>query len=136
MDYQELIHTSDAILRYYPEWKIVHHRFLRTAPSHAFREVLLKGLELLKDGRADKWLSDDRENKSLVEEDAAWVDEFFAPMAFATGWKCWAMLLPESSRAEMTLRRLVRMTERTKLKFQVFVDDIMALDWLKGQDMT
>ena len=67
-----LIQNGYANLIYYPDSKIVHHTFLKPISGAEFRCVLDMGAETLEKNQASKWLSDDRANLALPEDDTVW----------------------------------------------------------------
>jgi hypothetical protein len=90
-----IIDNESASLWYHPEAGIVHHEFKKYMWGEAFRGVLDKGLEQMKEHGATKWLSDDRANSALQPADADWALNDWAPRAAAADWKYWAIVLPD-----------------------------------------
>src|SRR5580765_1618299 len=82
-------------LRFHPQDKIVHHELRAYVHGSAFRNILDKGLDAFKKYGANKWLSDDRGNNALTQEDAQWAQNDWAPRVIASGWKFWAVVMPE-----------------------------------------
>jgi len=57
---------------YYPDKKIIHHEMHKYTHGQIFRDALMAGLEAMKKYRAQKWLSDDRNNPALDTADTDW----------------------------------------------------------------
>ena len=127
---QALIETPFATLWYYPAERIVHHQIHKFIFGAAFRDLLMKGAELLKANGATKWVSDDRNNSALSAEDKAWADTCWRPLALSSGWKTWAIVQPESIVGQMNIRRIVQAEEVRSLEIQVFTSPEDALAWI------
>ena len=128
-----IIETAAVSLRYYPGPKIVHHELRRFTHGAEFRDVLEKGLELLIQHRACKWLSDDRGNSPLTPEDADWAESEWAPRVLAAGWKFWAVVLPEKVTGQMNMRRKMALYADQGVIVQAFERPGAALTWLERQ---
>jgi hypothetical protein len=127
-----LIENEYACLWYYPEDRIVHHKFLQPVSGSSFQDVLTAGLDLLKEQGAQKWLSDDRLNSILSAEDSAWSQEYWLPRAVQAGWRYWAILQPEKARGQINLKRLAGyVTAHYNVNVQLFPQLEEAFQWLK-----
>ena len=127
---QAIIETPFASLWYYPEERIVHHQIHRFIFGEAFRELLTKGAEVMKENGATRWVSDDRNNGALSTEDKAWADTIWRPMALRSGWKTWAIVLPETVVGQMNIRRIIQAEEVRCLEIQLFTSPDDALAWI------
>jgi hypothetical protein len=116
-----------------PESGIVHHVMHKFVVSAMFRQALETGLELMKAHRASKWLSDDRRNGALSNDDVAWASKDWRPRAIAAGFRTWAMVLPESVVGSMRTRRIVDVARRGGLTTGIFEDPAAARSWLESQ---
>ena len=130
MQRQTIIETPFASLWYYPAERIVHHQIHKFIYGAAFRELLMKGAEVLKANGATKWVSDDRNNGALSSEDKAWADTSWQPQVIRSGWKTWAIVLPETIVGQMSIRRIIRENELLSLEVQVFTSPEEALAWI------
>src|SRR3954471_6951500 len=106
MPSQTIINNAFVTLWYHPEKKIVHHQLHKFIAGPPFRELLMKGTELLKNNQAQKWLSDDRSNSALRQDDLEWSETDWAPVTAKAGWKFWAIVQPEKVLAQVALERL------------------------------
>ena len=79
--------TNYAKLRFYPAVGLFHHQFLKPVEGDEYRSVLMKGLELLLEHGAQKWLSDDRLNSLLIPEGVEWSQMTWLPQAYEAGWR-------------------------------------------------
>src|SRR4051812_25850168 len=70
-----------------------------------FRIPMDKGLELLKEKAASKWLADMREQKVLTQTDQDWTIQNWTPRAVAAGLKKSAFVIPKSALGQLTLRK-------------------------------
>lgn len=129
-----LIENEYAILWHYPDLGIVHHQFLQPISDEAFRNVLMTGLNLLREHKAQKWFSDDRNNSILPPEDSAWSQEIWLPLALDTDWKYWAVLPPTKARGRVNMERLTGFVdEQRKVRIESFTDPDEAWQWLLRQ---
>jgi hypothetical protein len=131
MSAQTIIDTDYATLIYYPDAKIVHHVFHKPISGLEFRSVLNEGAALLQKYGAQKWLSDDRNNSALTEEDTEWSKSDWFPRASSSGWKFWALVVPPDLMARLNLKEFVDAYYEQGLRTMVFTEPEEALQWLK-----
>lgn len=127
-----LIDSPHATLVYYPDKKIVHHTFHKPISGDDFRQVLNKGAEAMKQNGAHKWLSDDRGNGALSPEDTEWSQSDWFPRAVASGWKYWALVVPQDIYARMNLKEFVDNYFEQGLRIMVFTNPKEAMRWLEA----
>lgn len=129
-----LFENEHASLWYYPEEGIIHHEFHQPTYGEDFQAVLMSGLHLMKMHKAQKWLSDDRNNTILPPEDGAWSQDYWLPRAIEAGWKYWAMLPPAKARGRINIERLSSfVVAQHNVRFKVFTDPDEAWQWLAAQ---
>lgn len=121
-DYVTLWHDSDN--------KLVHHKFHKFIYGQQFRDVLLQGLEVFKKHGANKWLSDDRLNSALPQEDGIWAITEWSPQVMEAGWKYWAIIMPDKVAGQLNMNRFMKTYIEQGLIIQVFEDVDEALTWL------
>jgi len=132
-----LLENDYASLWYYPDSKIVHHKFIWPVSDESFRTVLITGLNLLKEHGAQKWLSDDRNNSILSAEDRAWAQDYWEPLAIKAGWKYWAVIPPIKARGNVNIQRLIEQLDIARnVAIKLFSDPDEAWQWLAQQDAT
>ncbi|MEJ2622202.1 MAG: hypothetical protein P8163_18715 [Candidatus Thiodiazotropha sp.] len=123
-----------ANLWFYPEYGIIHHQFLQPMSDRHFKTTLMTGLELMREYRVVKWLSDDRANSITSADAGAWSQEYWLPRAYQAGWKYWAVLPPIKARGRINMERLVGYVgQQMKIEIEVFADPDDALQWLIKQ---
>lgn len=131
MEIELLLSNEFASLWFYPETGIVHHQFHKVVSGQAFREVLNLGLKLFKEGRANKWLSDDRVNTILPPDDSAWSNDLWLPQMLEAGWTHWAIVLPERQLGQINMRRLIGEVAARRVATEIFANPLDALAWLE-----
>ncbi|GBF34693.1 hypothetical protein DCCM_3813 [Desulfocucumis palustris] len=55
--------------------------------GNQLQELLNKGTETLQQNKAQKWLSDDRNNNALTLKDQEWANNIWFPNTAKVGWK-------------------------------------------------
>ncbi len=116
-----------------PEAGIVRHTMHRFVISAAFREAMERGLDLMREHGATKWLSDDRQNGPLSNDDLDWGLHEWRPRAIAAGLAYWAIVLPEAVLGNQRARRIVEAERRRGLAVEVFAEPGAARRWLDAQ---
>ncbi|MBN1797573.1 MAG: hypothetical protein JW822_03290 [Spirochaetales bacterium] len=133
---EKIMENEYATLWYYPESKIVHHKFHKFIYGEKFRNILMKGADLFEEKGCTKWLSDDRKNSALPQEDLAWGDANWKPRVMNAGWKHWALLMPDKTAGKLNLRPLVEQYSKEGVTVEIFEDEDEALKWLENQHTT
>jgi hypothetical protein len=128
-----LIDTDYVTLWYDPEKKIVHHKFHKYIYGKEFRGVLEKGLEVFKEKKAQKWLSDDRNNSALPTEDTNWAQTNWAPRVIAAGWKFWAIVLPQKVIGQINMQHFIDNYSEQGVTVKIFSEPDEARSWLESQ---
>lgn len=127
-----ILDTDYATLWYHPETKIVHHQMHRFTYGEQFRQLLDRGLEIFQEHGANKWLSDDRKNSALPAVDAEWALNDWNPRVYASGWKYWAIVMPDKVAGQTNMDWLMRENIEKGLVIRVFDDADEALQWLES----
>jgi hypothetical protein len=109
---------------------MIHHRMKAYCHGAAFREALTKGLEAMERYRATKWLSDDRANGALLNEDSEWAIKVWSPRAMAAGWKHWAVVQPAQVIGQINLRKFIKGYADIGINARMFSDPDEAMKWL------
>jgi hypothetical protein len=117
----------------YPERGIVHHAMKAFCHGADFREALSQGAEAMLQHRATKWLSDDRLNGALPEEDERWATHHWFPRVREAGWKHWAIVQPQKLIGQMNMERFRKMYEDLGINARMFSDAEEAFVWLDRQ---
>jgi hypothetical protein len=124
--------TNDyATLKYHSEAGIVHHIFHKAIFGDEFRRILNTGLEIFKKYGASKWLSDDRGNSPLPDDDIAWSKIEWFPRVVQAGWKYWALVVPEDAQVRMNLVQVTDTYSAAGIRVMVFGNPGDAMAWLE-----
>lgn len=129
-----IIKNEYVTLLYHPDAKIVHHTFHKPIAGQEFRAVLSEGIKALAQHEASKWLSDDRENAALPDDDVVWSKEDWFPRAVQAGWKYWALVVPQDLLARMNMKQFVDSYIDQGLRVMVFSKPETAMEWLANCD--
>ena len=76
--------------------KIVHHTIHAPVGGQTLRDALESGTAALAKYGACKWLSDDRKNGPLPEEEREWGFVDWNRRTMDAGWKYWALVVPQA----------------------------------------
>ena len=133
MPTQTIVQNSFFTLWYHPEKKIVHHQLHKFIAGAPFRELLMSGTDLIKKNAATKWLSDDRSNSALRQDDLEWSETEWAPVTAKSGWKFWAIVQPDKILGQVAMQRLTEKYATLGVTARVFGDPVSAMSWLEKQ---
>ena len=125
--------TDQITVWYHTDKKIIHHMMHKYTHGQVFRDALMAGLEAMKKYRAQKWLSDDRNNPALGSEDTEWNKANWMPKAVEAGWKYWAIVQPKEFAAKYTLGTVVPDLTGRGIIVRMFNDPEKAMEWLESQ---
>ena len=89
-----------------PELGAVHVQWLAPTGGEPLRRPLWEALEAMAARGASKWLSDMRLLGMLTRADEQWLSETLFPRAVELGLRYLAIVNPESSRSQVSLREL------------------------------
>jgi hypothetical protein len=130
---QTIIETPFVTMWYHPEKGVVHHQIHKFIAGPPFRELLLTGSDLIRKHQARKWLSDDRENSALRQDDFEWSETEWAPLTAKAGWRYWAIVQPGKVLGQVAMQRLKDKYGKLGVTTQLFTDPIAAMNWLETQ---
>jgi hypothetical protein len=133
MPTQTIVQNSFFTLWYHPEKKVVHHQLHKFIAGAPFRELLMSGTDLMRKNGATKWLSDDRSNSALRQDDLEWSETDWAPATAKAGWKFWAIVQPEKVLGQVAMQRLTEKYSKLGVTARVFSDPASAMSWLEKQ---
>jgi len=128
-----ILDTPLVTLWYHSDTKIVHHQIHKFISGKEFRDFLLAGSDVLIKNGARKWLSDDRGNSALANEDVTWSHRQWFPQTARGGWKYWAIVQPDKVLAQSVMQRLVEEYSKYGVTAQFFTDPTQAMRWLESQ---
>jgi hypothetical protein len=126
-----VIVTNEYItLEYLTDKKIIFHTIHKPVGGQLLRDVLNAGTETLDKYGACKWLSDDRKNGPLSEEDREWGFNDWNRRTIEMGWKYWALVVPQEVADAGTMTPTINALYDLGLRVMVFTEVEDALGWL------
>lgn len=117
-------------VQYVPEKGMIHHTIHQPYGGAPFREALNKGTTALKEYGICKWLSDDRKNGPLSEEDIEWGFNDWNKRTIEAGWKYWALVVPTDVMSAGSLMPTIQALFDLGLRAMVFDNLEAAQEWL------
>jgi hypothetical protein len=88
----------------------------------------------MKKNKAQKWLSDDRKNTLISQEDLNWTRDVWSPSAITAGWRYWALLPPEKAAGKLNMNRILKYyADNTDVTVKIFSNPDEGLKWLIDQ---
>ncbi len=114
----------------YPDARIVHHQMHAPCRDEVLRRAFLAGLGAMQQHRAGAWLSDDRMNSVVKPDDEAWLMDVFFGLAYDSGWRRWAVVLPVRAIGALNVKRFVNSSRLDGLEAEAFSEPLAALAWL------
>lgn len=132
---ETIISTPRMSLYFHPVEKVIHHEMHSYPGLDTLEQVLLGGLEVMKERNAVKWLSDDRKGGALPKSHHEWGDTVWAPQAAKAGWRYWALLPPADALGSANMKRLVKVYAKRGIVVEMFGDTEEAMDWLRRQSI-
>jgi hypothetical protein len=127
-----ILSDPNASMWYYPESKILHHQMHQFFFGQLFRNVMNKGIEVLQQNAAHKWLADDRAVAAWAQEDLDWGNTDWFPRAAKAGWKYWAIIMPEKAVGKMTVKKLADSYSARGVLTRVFSTPEEGKKWLES----
>jgi hypothetical protein len=128
-----IIDNPFVTLWFHPEIGVVHHQIHQFISGSMFREFLLAGTDVLIKNKATKWLSDDRANAVLRPEDVDWSHHHWFPKTALAGWKYWAIVRPEKTVGQVTMKGLADEYGKYGITSKSFANPDDAMLWLASQ---
>lgn len=117
----------------YPELRLISHQMHKLCHGAPFRDALRAGTAAMQRYGAISWLSDDRLNGPLPDEDETWGTTTWFQATKAVGWKYWAIVMPEKAVGKLNVKRFVELYRKRGLEAQMFTEPGLAMDWLSKQ---
>ena len=127
-----VLNNQNVTMKYYPESKILHHEMHKFFFGQDFRDVMNKGVEVFRQYGARKWLSDDRKVSAWSQEDLAWGDNDWFPRMAMSGWKYWAIIMPEKAIGQITMKKMADRYTARGVQTRIFPSPEEAKKWLES----
>lgn len=131
MSILNVIDNQYGQLSYDTDKKIVFHTFHQGVDTTHLQLVLNKGIDLLREHGAIKWLADTRAVGPFTEAQAQWIGTDWLPRAVATGWKYWALVVPDSIESRAMVAGHMNFFEGKGLRINTFTQPDKAWEWLE-----
>ncbi len=131
---EKILDNEFAKLIVHPGKKIVHHQLKRYIFGDAFKEVMTKGGDAFIKYECTKWLSDDRENAALRQEDIQWSQKHWEKRIFDAGWKHWAVIMPKKTVGQISMKGIIDRNKDMGVTVETFPNPTQAMEWLEKQD--
>jgi hypothetical protein len=128
-----VLDAEHAAIWYYPDKKIVQNQSKKYVYGAPYREFLNEVTKTIQKYRAQKLLSDDRKNSGISKEDQEWGNKDWFPKTKAAGWKYWAIIQPENTIGQLTMKRVIANITSQGVIAEVFSDPNKAMAWLEKQ---
>ena len=128
-----ILENEWGVVRHNPTHNYIYHTFLQDLEGEDVRLILNTGLETMRRHSSRKWLSDDRLNGPVSQEDLDWSWDVWAPQAVELGWTHWALVVPEALAGRASMVELVKVYMQLGVRVRVFADLDQARKWLIAQ---
>jgi hypothetical protein len=123
---------ENVTMWFYPESKILHHEMHKFFFGQTFRDIMNTGGQVFQKYGAQKWLSDDRAVTAFAKEDLEWGDKDWFPRVQKSGWKYWAIIMPEKVVGQLAVKRMAESYSARGVKTQIFSSVDEAKKWLES----
>ena len=132
----EVFSSEYVTVQYVPDKQMIYHVIHKPVAEaiDVFHAALEAGSEALKEHRATKWLSDDRNNGPLPQEHFDWLEATqWSHRTIQHGWKYWANVVPEELMAAGSLAPVIEEFYKNGLHLLLFTSIDEAQEWLDKQ---
>ncbi len=125
-----LIDNEYVTMKYLEDKKTIYHVVHKPIAGQPLRDMLLTGIEALEKYGVHKWLSDDRKNGPMPDDDRAWAEVNIDGHAGRVGWKYWALVVPQQIIAAGSMAPVIEFNFQRGMRMMVFSDPDEAQEWL------
>lgn len=112
---------------------IVCAQWKNEVTSEPMRQGLERGLELVREKRATRWLVDSRSLGSIEPADVKWVNEHWMPRAVDAGLHFMAFVMAKKVVMQLTMKSFMARINERDLSTAYFDDVDAARAWLRAQ---
>ena len=131
MSWITVVDNDYVTMKVSPEKDMIYHTFHQPISGKVFRDYLNTGVETMKQYGVTKWLSDDRKNVAIPDEDVEWSTTDWGVRALEAGWKYWAIVVPEDYAGRETMADLRKHYLEKGVELRVFITPEQAAEWLE-----
>jgi hypothetical protein len=103
------------------------------AEGEEFRAGHEVGLNLLRQKRASRWVSDARQLAPVRQVDQEWTNNDFFPRGIAFGWRWLAIVSPKAAVARMSAKQVISKINKTNFTTNNFDSMEAARAWLRNE---
>ena len=128
-----IIDNEYITLLYHEAEKIVHHQVHRPFSGEPLGAALTRGCEVLEQYGSIKWLSDERMNGPMSDEDAGWARNFWNKRVLDAGWKYWALVISQDLAGSFSMKAAVDGFSKLGVTVGLYTNPDMAMKWLIKQ---
>lgn len=125
-----LIENEYITMQYLEDRNTIFHVIHQPISGQPLRDALMTGFNALEDYGATKWVSDDRKNGPMTPEDTRWNRQNLNNAIVGTGWKYWALVVPEQVVAAGSMLPTMEELFEDGLRVMVFSDVGEAFEWI------
>jgi hypothetical protein len=135
--------TSESTVIYYDErWVTIRWdetiqagwaEYKGYAEGEEFRAAYEANLQLLRQKRACRWLSDARLLAPISQADQRWLNNDWLPRMIAAGLRWSAVVSPRAAVSRLTVKQIVSKINNVSLVTDHFDDLEAARSWLRSQ---
>lgn len=125
-----IIDNEYITMQYLEDRKTIYHVVHQPISGQPLRDALLTGLNALQDYGASKWVSDDRKNGPMSDDDREWGEVNINQRAVEAGWHYWAIVVPEQIVAAGSMAPVMEASFERGLRMMVFSNTDEAFDWI------
>lgn len=128
----DILHDdADATIEVHPEQRLVRLTWKRPIFGEAYRSVLMKVLDVVREQGTNMWLSDGRNAGPILQNDQVWTMKEFTPAVMAAGLERIAIVNSSDVLNMMAVDRMVNATPaEAPYDIAFFEDPSIAQLWL------
>lgn len=116
---------------YVPDYSMIRHVWHQHCKGETWRNIMTLAADAFVGHNCFKWLADDRKFLgAMTPEDWAWAEVNFAKRCREAGWKYFAMVLPDSGMAKVSIRAVCNAFSANGIETEAFTDYVKAYVWI------
>jgi hypothetical protein len=117
---------------YYPESKILHHQMHKFFFGQTFRDIMNTATDVFQKYGVQKWLADDTAVTAWTKEDQEWGSSDWFPRALKSGWRYWAIIMPQNTLGQLAVKRVAEKYAAHGIQTRTFSSVDEAKKWLES----
>ncbi len=112
--------------------KVIQHTIHKPIDTKTLITSLDAGIQAMAKYGATKWLSDDRLNGELSNDDKDWIFNQFPTRAMNAGWKFWAIIVPHEVAGRASMVDMVFDYTQRGILTRTFTNPADGKKWLES----